>query len=65
MACNSRKRGNDFNPKEDRFRLDIRKKFFMIRMVRHWTVLPQDVLNTPPLQVFRVMLDWALSNLMQ
>lgn len=24
--CSGRKRGNDFKPKEDRFRLDIRKK---------------------------------------
>jgi len=55
-ACSDRTRGNGFKLKEGRFRLDIKKKFFSMRVVRHW--------NPPSLEVFKARLDGALSNLL-
>ena len=51
------------NWKEGRFRLDIREKFFTLRVVRHWDRLPREVVAAPSLEVFRGRLDGALSTL--
>jgi len=62
-VCSSRTRGNGFKIKKGRFRLDIRKKFFTMRMVKHWNRLPREAVDALSLEVFRARLDGALSNL--
>ncbi|KFR07349.1 hypothetical protein N306_14915, partial [Opisthocomus hoazin] len=49
--------------KDGRFRLDIRKKFFTMRAVKHWHRLPREAVDAPSLAVFKARLDRALSNL--
>ncbi|KFQ27287.1 hypothetical protein N332_13325, partial [Mesitornis unicolor] len=54
---------NGFKLEEGRFRLDIRKKFFTVRVVRHWHRLPREAVDVPSLAVFKARLDRALSSL--
>ena len=62
-AGSDRKRGNDLKPEEGRFRLDIRKKFLTVRVVRHWNRMCNETVNTLSLEAFKARLDGALSNL--
>jgi len=41
----------------------LRKKFFAIRMVKHWNRLPREVVEGPSPETFKARLDGALSNL--
>jgi len=62
-ACCDRIRSNGFKVGEGRFRLAIRKKFFTVRVVKHWHRLPREVVDAPSLETFKARLDEALSNL--
>jgi len=59
----TRKMEQDFlKLKEGRYRLDIEKTFFTVRVVRHWNRLPKEV-EASSLETFKVRLDRGLSNL--
>ncbi|KFO89522.1 hypothetical protein N320_06537, partial [Buceros rhinoceros silvestris] len=53
-----------FKLKEGRFKLDIRKKFFTLRVVKRWHRLPREVVDAPALETFKVRLDGALGSLL-
>jgi len=56
-------RGNGLKLKQGRFRLDMRKKFFTMRVVKHRNALPREIVEAPSLETFKTRLDRALSNL--
>jgi len=61
--CSDRTRGNGSKLKEGRIRLNIRKKFFTMRVVKHWNRLPRETVAAPSQAVLKARLDEALSSL--
>jgi len=63
--CCDRTRSHSFKLREGRFRLDVRKKFFTMRVAKHWNEFPREIVEAPSLETFKVRLDRALSNLFE
>jgi len=46
-----------------RFRLNIRKYIFTVKVTRHWNRLPKEVVESPSLEISKTQLDIVMGNL--
>lgn len=42
--------------------MEIRKNFFMERLVKPWHRLPREMVKSPPLEMFKIHVDVALED---
>lgn len=57
LYASDRTRENGFKLNEGRFMLDVKKIFFTQRVMRHWNMLPGEVVGAASLEAFEARLS--------
>jgi len=64
VVPSDRTRGSGHKLKHRKFRLNMRKNFFPLRVTVPWNRLPRGVVESPSLEIFKTHLDEVVCSLL-
>ena len=64
VVPSNRTRGNGHKLKHRKFRQNMRKNFFPLRVTEPWNSLPREAVESPSLEIFKTRLDKVLCSLL-